>query len=38
MGVVIGLSQVCHESCHYKEVNDTDNFEALKFAGSIKCE
>ena len=33
---VIGLSQVGHGSRHFKEVNDTDNFEASKFAGSIK--
>ena len=32
---VIGSSQVCHGSSHFKEVNDTYNFEASKFAGSI---
>ena len=35
---VIGFSKVCHGSSHFKEVNDTYNFEASKFAGSIKWE
>ena len=35
---VIGLSRVCHENCPFDEVNDTNDFEALKLGGPIERE
>ena len=33
---VFGLSRVCHRICHFKEVNDTNDFEVSKFGGTIE--
>ncbi len=34
----IGLSRVCHRISHFKEVNDINDFEALKLGGTIEWE
>tara|TARA_B100000941_G_C28044623_1_gene321441 strand:+ start:163 stop:312 length:150 start_codon:yes stop_codon:yes gene_type:complete len=33
-----GLSRGCHRICHFKEVNDTNDFEASKIGGTIEWE
>ena len=35
---VICLSRVCHENYSVDEVNDTNQFEALKLCGTIEWE
>ena len=35
---LIGLSRVCHRISHFKEVNDTNDFEASKLRGTIEWE
>ena len=36
--VVFGLSRACHKNCYFKEVNDTNDFEASKSDGTIEWE
>ena len=35
---LVGLSRVCHGNCYLKEVNDINEFEALKLGGTIERE
>ena len=35
---VFGLSRVCHENYPFKEVNDTNDFEARFLGGTIEWE
>jgi hypothetical protein len=35
---LIGLSRVCHRIFYFKEVNDTNDFEAAKLGGTIEWE
>ena len=35
---LIGLSRVCHGNFYFKEVNDTNDFEASKLGGTIEWE
>jgi len=33
---LVSLSPICHRICHFKEVNDTNDFEASKLGGTIE--